>query len=138
MRHIDKIFIHCTATKEGVDVSASTINDWHIHRGWKGIGYHFVIRLDGSIEKGRPVEQIGAHVYGQNRNSIGVVYVGGLDKNRKPKDTRTDAQKEALITLIEELQEQHPDATIHGHNEFAAKACPCFDVQSEFGKGTEE
>lgn len=132
MRHIDKIIIHCTATKEGVDVSAATINDWHIHRGWKGIGYHFVIRLDGSIEKGRPVEQIGAHVQGMNRNSIGVVYVGGLDQNKKPKDTRTKKQKKALIELIADLQDQFPEATIHGHNEFAAKACPCFDVQSEF------
>lgn len=134
MRHIDKIIVHCTATKEGMDVSAKTIDDWHKNRGWQGIGYHFVIRLDGTIENGRPVEQIGAHVQGMNRNSIGIVYAGGLDQDRKPKDTRTKKQKKAMDQLLQKLLNRFPDASIHGHNEFAAKACPCFDVRSEYGE----
>lgn len=85
--------------------------------------------------KGRPIEQIGAHCKGENANSIGICYIGGMDKeNKKAKDTRTDAQKKALVELVASLKEQYPDATIHGHNEFANKACPSFDVQKEFGE----
>lgn len=105
---------------------------WHKQRGWKGIGYHYVIDLDGTIEKGRPESEIGAHTVGHNRNSIGVVYVGGLDKSGKPKDTRTEEQKEALLEILRQLLCKYPKATIHGHNEFAKKACPCFDVRKEY------
>ena len=85
MRRIDEIIIHCTATKEGVDVDAKTIDKWHKQRGWKGIGYHYVIKLDGTVEKGRKDEEIGAHCTNHNAHSIGIVYVGGLDSNGKPK-----------------------------------------------------
>ena len=132
MRRIDEIIIHCTATIEGKNFKAKDIDKWHKQRGWKGIGYHYVVDLDGTIEKGRPESEIGAHTVGHNRYSIGVVYVGGLDKNGKPKDTRTEEQKEALLEILRQLLSKYPKATIHGHNEFAKKACPCFDVRKEY------
>lgn len=129
MRQIKQIIIHCSATPEGKNIGATTIRGWHKERGFTDIGYHYVIRLDGTIEQGRPIEQIGAHCQGHNRNSIGICYIGGLSQKRQPKDTRTIAQRHAMKQLIQELQEQFPEATIHGHREFAAKACPCFDIE---------
>ena len=129
MRQIKQIIIHCSATPEGKNIGATTIRGWHKERGFTDIGYHYVIRLDGTIEQGRPIEQIGAHCQGQNRNSIGICYIGGLSQKRQPKDTRTIAQRQAMKQLIQELQEQFPEVTIHGHREFAAKACPCFDIE---------
>lgn len=129
MRKIDKIIIHCSATPEGRPVTVETIRKWHIARGWSDIGYHYVIYLDGSVHEGRPLEAIGAHTSGQNLHSIGICYVGGCDKNMKPKDTRTPAQEAALVKLVKSLKERFPGASVHGHNEFAAKACPSFDVQ---------
>lgn len=134
MRKIDKIFIHCSATPEGRDIKMETIKSWHVKgRGWRNIGYHFVIELDGMLRPGRRMEQMGAGVKGHNEHSIHVCYVGGIDKNKKAKDTRTQAQRETLNTIIGGLVEQYPDASVHGHNEFANKACPSFDVQKEFG-----
>ena len=127
MRTINRIILHCTATPRGRHVTVSDIDRWHKARGSSGIGYHYVIYLDGSIHEGRPLERIGAQGY--NATSIGIAYVGGLESDGKtPADTRTDAQKTALRNLIGMLQERFPDVTIHGHREFAAKACPCFDV----------
>lgn len=131
MRTINLILIHCTATEEGKDFKAKDIDKWHKQKGWKGIGYHYVIDLDGTIEKGRPDEEIGAHCTGKNKNSIGIVYVGGL-KDGKPKDTRTKEQKEALWELLRQLLIKYPKATIHGHNEFSNKDCPCFNVKEEY------
>jgi N-acetylmuramoyl-L-alanine amidase len=132
MRQINRIIIHCTATPEGRDHTAKEIDRWHKAQGWSGIGYHYVIRLDGTVENGRPVEKVGAHVKGHNADSIGVVYVGGCDKNMKPKDTRTPAQKAALVKLVADIQKRYPDATVHGHNEFdKGKACPSFNVQTD-------
>lgn len=128
MRQITKIIIHCSATPEGADISASQIDKWHRRRGFKSIGYHFVIRLDGTIEPGRDISLIGAHCKGHNAASIGICYIGGVDKNGKPKDTRTPAQSEALRGLVGRLKESFPEATVHGHNEFSSKACPSFDV----------
>jgi N-acetylmuramoyl-L-alanine amidase len=134
-RNIDQIFIHCAATKEGRDIKTETIKSWHVKgRGWRDIGYHYVIELDGSIHAGRPLHRSGAGVKGHNDHSVHVCYVGGIDSDKKPKDTRTPEQKASLIKLIADLSDQYPAATIHGHNEFAAKACPSFDVQKEFGK----
>ena len=132
MRKIDKIIIHCAATPEGKPFTVADIDRWHRQRGFRCIGYHYVIYLDGSIHKGRPVEQIGAHCTGQNARSIGICYIGGCTKDGKtPKDTRTEAQKTALISLITQLKSEYPKATIHGHNEFANKAYPSFDVQKD-------
>lgn len=133
MRTINKIILHCTATPEGRHTTVEDIRLWHKAQGWSDIGYHYVVYLDGSIHTGRPIEVAGAHTKGLNKNSIGVVYVGGIDAmNFKPKDTRTDKQKEALDCLLNELLGTYKGATLHGHNEFAAKACPSFDVQKEY------
>jgi len=132
MRAINRIILHCTATPEGREFGADDIDRWHKRRGWRGIGYHYVIRLDGTIEEGRPVEQIGAHVRGYNADSIGVVYVGGLAADgRTAKDTRTPAQHSALLLLVARLCREHGVLTEHvyGHREYAAKACPSFDPQ---------
>lgn len=133
-RKIDKIFIHCSATPEGRDISTSTIRSWHVKgNGWSDIGYHFVIELDGSVHNGRPLHRSGAHTKGHNATSIGICYVGGIDKNKKAKDTRNKAQRAAMEKLIGALKDDYPEASIHGHNEFSAKACPSFDVKKEFG-----
>ena len=135
MRPIDKIIWHCAATKEGADVSTETIRKWHVEGNkWADIGYHYVIELNGVVHDGRPLEQIGAHVQGHNIGSIGICYVGGLDTKGKPKDTRTQAQKAALYALTESLLHRFPGATVHGHNEFAAKACPSFDAKSDWAE----
>ena len=132
MREINKIILHCTATPEGRDISAATIKKWHTDKGWSDIGYHYVVKLDGTVEDGRPVERQGAHVRGHNRNSIGISYVGGCDKDMNPKDTRTEDQVLALDELIAILLDKYPGSTLHGHNEFSPKACPSFDVQKEY------
>lgn len=133
MRVINEIIVHCTATPEGKDYTVADIDKWHKARGWKGIGYHYVIYRDGSIHQGRPETEIGAHCQGHNDNSIGVVYVGGLASDGKtPKDTRTDAQKKSLENLLKQLKQKYPKATIHGHRDFAAKACPSFDATKEY------
>jgi N-acetylmuramoyl-L-alanine amidase len=133
-RKIDKIILHCAATPEGRDVKTETIKSWHVKgNGWSDIGYHFVIELDGAVKNGRPLHRSGAHTKGHNATSIGICYVGGMDKDKNPKDTRTEAQRKAMDQLIADLKMDHPTATIHGHNEFAAKACPSFDVSKEYG-----
>ena len=139
MRVINKIIIHCAATPEGKDYTVEQIRQWHTSpkpkgNGWKDIGYHFVIYRDGSVHPGRPIEQIGAHTSGYNANSIGICYIGGCAKDGKtPKATRTTEQKAALVKLVTELRRRFPNASVHGHNEFANKACPRFNVQKEFG-----
>ena len=133
MRIINEIIIHCSATPEGKDYTVEQIRQWHKQRGFSDIGYHYVIYRDGSIHSGRPIERIGAHCLKHNAHSIGVCYIGGVAKDGKtPKDTRTDAQKESLIKLIKELKAKYPKATVHGHREYANKACPSFDVKNEY------
>lgn len=133
MREIDKIIIHCSATPEGRDVTVEEIDRWHKERGFTAIGYHYVITLDGQVHKGRAEEIKGAHCQGYNSKSIGICYVGGCDKNMNPKDTRTFEQIVGMNWLIDLLKKRYPNATIHGHNEFSSKSCPCFDVKTEFG-----
>jgi N-acetylmuramoyl-L-alanine amidase len=133
MRPINRIILHCTATPEGKHFDVATIRRWHVKdRGWKDIGYHYVIYIDGSVHEGRPVEQVGAHTSGHNSDSIGVVYVGGVDKNGKAKDTLNEVQETAMVNLIKALREEHGEMSLHGHNEFAAKACPSFKVKDKF------
>ena len=134
MRNIDKLIVHCSATRECDDsVNASVIDRWHKARGWKGCGYHFIVLIDGTIETGRMIDKVGAHVKGMNKSSIGICYIGGLERDGKtPKDTRTPEQKESLLLLIKTLNKIYPEATLHGHNEFSNKACPSFDVQSQY------
>lgn len=126
-----KIILHCSATKENADFSSADIKQWHIKRGFKNIGYHYVIRLDGTIEAGRNENEIGAHCIGHNKDSLGICYIGGLDKDGKPKDTRTHEQKEALYNLVGKLMLKYdiPVENIHCHYEFANKSCPCFKIE---------
>lgn len=129
----DYIVVHCSATPEGKDFSAADIDRWHRQQGWACIGYHFVIKLDGSIEDGRDPDVIGAHVANWNDVSIGICLIGGVDANdrNKAKNTYTPAQLESLDTLLRLLKERYPNATIQGHRDFpnVKKACPCFDVK---------
>lgn len=132
MRHINKIIVHCSATKAGKEFTAEDIDHWHRKRGFVCIGYHYVIRLDGTIEKGRDLSLPGAHCKGQNANSVGICYIGGLNAAGKPSDTRTPEQKKAMRALIADLKRLFPGAKVHSHYEYAAKACPCFDAAKEF------
>lgn len=134
MRKIDKIIIHCSATREGQDIPVETIRKWHIDgRGWSDIGYHFYVELDGTIKKGRDIQKIGAHCSGNNRSSIGICYCGGVESDGKtPKDTRTEQQKQSLLHVLKTLKAMFPDASIYSHNEFANKACPSFDATNEY------
>ena len=130
------IILHCSATREGQDIKAKTIKQWHKDRGFDDIGYHYVIDLDGTIEKGRAEELVGAHCKGHNATSIGICYVGGCDKNMKPKDTRTPEQKRSMLSLVRKLVNKYkiPVTQIWAHHDFDKhKACPSFDV-SEFRK----
>lgn len=134
MRKIDKIIIHCSATPEGKDYTIEQIRDWHVRgNGWSDIGYHFVIDRYGKVHKGRSIEKAGAHTTGHNANSIGICLIGGMDAaNKKPKDTRTAEQRASLILLIKELKREYGShVTVHGHNEFANKACPSFIVKED-------
>lgn len=132
MRQINEIIVHCTATREGQNFKVDDINRWHKQRGWNMIGYHYVVYLDGTIHQGRSEDQIGAHCLKHNTNSIGVVYVGGLDTEGRPKDTRTEAQKKGLRQILTELKRKYPKASIHSHKDFAPKACPSFDATKEY------
>lgn len=129
-RLINKIILHCSATPEGKDFTVADIDKWHKARGWQGIGYHYVVYRDGSIHVGRSEDKVGAHTSGHNANSIGVCYIGGIASDGKtPKDTRTNEQKVALRSLVAKLKAKYPNATVHGHYEFAAKACPSFKIK---------
>ena len=136
MRKINKIVIHCSATPEGKPFTADDIRRWHtapVNRGgngWKDIGYHYVVELDGTVKRGRQESRIGAHCAGHNRDSIGVCYVGGVAADgRTPKDTRTPEQRRALYNLVGDLKARYPDSIVVGHNDLnKAKACPCFKV----------
>jgi len=133
MRLVKEIIIHCSATREGQQVSVDTIRDWHLAKGWNDIGYHFYIDLDGTINKGRDIDKIGAHCKGHNRNSIGICYCGGVEADGKtPKDTRTQEQKDSLLHVLKTLKAMYPEAVIYSHNEFANKACPSFDATEEY------
>ena len=132
-RKIDKIIVHCSATPEGKDYSVDTIRKWHLQRGFSDIGYHYIIYRDGSIHMGRDEFVIGAHCKGHNSNSIGICYIGGCASDGKtPKDTRTSEQRQSLLKLLKELKVKYPKASIHGHRDFANKACPSFDATKEY------
>jgi N-acetylmuramoyl-L-alanine amidase len=131
MREVDTIIVHCSATPPAMDIGAKQIDKWHKDRGWRGVGYHFVIKRDGTIEKGRDVRDIGAHARGFNTSSIGVCYIGGTDKDGHPEDNRTLAQKTSMRYLIDILLMTFPSSKVLGHRDLpnVAKACPSFDVE---------
>lgn len=154
-RRIDYIVVHCTASREGQEMTVEQIRKEHKKQGWSDIGYHYVVTLDGKARLGRDVDIAGAHVAGYNSNSIGVSYVGGVENRPgvpyaklKPKDTRTDAQKAELLSLLIDLRKLYPYAKICGHRDFSPdknhdgiisadefiKACPSFDAITEYMK----
>ena len=132
-RNIKEIIVHCSATPEGKDFTVAQIKQWHLQRGFSDIGYHYIIYRDGSVHAGRPESVSGAHCTGHNTISIGVCYIGGCATNgTTPKDTRTPAQKVALVKLLKDLKAKYPKATIHSHKDYANKACPSFDATKEY------
>ena len=138
MRVITLIVVHCSAVKPDQLSSAAQIDSWHRERGFHlGIGYHYVIRRDGTIEPGRPEWMIGAHCHVKghhyNSHSIGICYEGGLDARGQPDDTRTAAQKATMRQLLEDLHQRYPRALIVGHRDLSHdRDCPCFDACKEY------
>lgn len=136
MRKINKIIVHCTYTPEGREVTTDDLYKWHvIENGWSDIGYHFFIDLDGCLHECRPIEKTGAHCKGNNWDSIGVAYAGGMSANGEqsfPEDTRTEEQKDALYELLLKLKESYRDSIIYGHRDFSEKECPSFDAREEY------
>jgi len=131
MRKINQIFIHCSATKASQNVTVADITRWHKERGFRTIGYHWVIYRDGSIHQGRPESEIGAHVTGKNSYSIGVCLVGGIDAKGNPEENYTPEQWRTLKEKVIELKKKYPGAEVLGHRDAPAlKACPSFDVRT--------
>lgn len=133
MRMLNKIILHCADTKPSMDIGVKEIKRWHIHeRGWKDIGYHWVIRRDGKVEQGRPESVVGAHCSGYNTNSIGICLIGGMEENSsKPEDNFLPIQYESLVCLINEIRNRYPQykLPIYGHNDFGNTSCPVFSVE---------
>lgn len=125
----DAIFVHCSATKATQDVGVREIRQWHKEQGWLDVGYHYIIRRDGTIEAGRDEGSVGSHARGYNSTSVGVCLVGGIDAKGKPEANFTEAQMESLRSLLGELKERYPDAAIMAHHDVAPKACPSFNLQ---------
>lgn len=126
---ISYIVIHCSATKPNQKIGVEELRDTHLCRSFDDIGYHWVINIDGTIEKGRSEKYQGAHCQGYNDKSIGICYIGGLDDNGIPSNTMTAHQEESLIALCSKIKNTHPNIHIIGHNQISDKICPCFDVK---------
>ena len=145
MRKIDRIVIHCSATRADQPLSAAGLDQMHRNRGFNECGYHYYIRRDGQICTMRPMERMGAHAKGYNATSIGICYEGGLDAQGMAADTRTEWQKHSLRVLVRVLVEDFPITEIVGHRDLSPdldedgivepeewiKLCPCFDVADE-------
>jgi len=140
---ITRIVVHCSATKAEQDIGMHEINEWHKNKGWSMIGYHSVIKRNGTVEGGRPLNKTGAHVKGHNHYTLGVCMVGGLDKDGNPENNFTDEQFLALGSLIKNWKMTFPSITdVCGHRDLSPdidgdgeiekwewlKDCPCFDV----------
>ena len=138
------LVIHCTATPEGREVSADEIRRWHTApkaaggRGWNQVGYTDMVHLDGKVERlVRNNEDMQVDAFeitngakGYNAIARHIVYVGGVDADGKAKDTRTEAQRNALAAYVRDFHARFPQVRIIGHNEIAPKACPSFNVQA--------
>ena len=133
MRNINYIAIHCTATQPEASI-ASIQNYWKNNLGWKNPGYHYIIDRFGNVVNLLPIELVSNGVQGYNSQTINISYVGGIDKSGKPKDTRTEAQKQSILKLLKELRVKFPKAKIQGHRDFpnVKKACPSFDAKKEY------
>ena len=131
-RQINNIILHCADTPSDMDIDVTDIRRWHVdERGWRDVGYHYVVTLNGTVQIGREEGRIGAHCRGYNRDSIGICVVGGRDKEtNKPADTRTKLQKESLTKLLGWLKDKYPEAVVYGHTDFDDnKTCPNFSVE---------
>lgn len=127
------ITVHCSATPPQQYIDVAEIRRWHKKRGWRDVGYHFVIRRNGDVELGRPLSQTGAHVKGHNKGNIGVCMVGGCNADLQPEDNFTLAQRKALFGLTAALQEQFliPDENVKGHKDWRVnKACPVLKIKA--------
>ena len=154
MREIKSVILHCTATTLEKELSVKEIRRWHTDpppkgRGWSDIGYHFLIHQDGTLEKGRHIDKIGAHTWGNNYGSVGVAYCGGvvkkikksLDKEKpkskttyEPKDTMTKEQIASFRNLVGLLEVMFGELKIRGHNDYTnSKDCPYFKMNEKFG-----
>jgi len=129
-RPVNKLVVHYSATPEGREHDVRDIDRWHREKGWRMVGYHYVITLDGTVQTGRPEHMAGAHAYGHNSDSIGICYIGGTDAKGRSKNTLTDAQEESLIHLLKLLKRRYPTAEVVGHRDLsgAATECPGFNV----------
>lgn len=132
MRDIKEIILHCTATRPDQNITAAVIDRWHRRRGWRMIGYHYLIHRNGTVEQGRPLDMVGAHTKGRNSNSIGIAYCGGINAAGDAENNLTAAQDTAIRTLVLVLRGVYGNLELHGHNEYAAKACPSFNVQEVY------
>ena len=134
LKEVKYLVVHCTATQLSQRVSVENLDNWHKAQGWNGIGYHWYIDRDGRIFPGRSESVQGAHVLDYNDCSIGICYEGGIDPQGQPADTRTAAQKAALLFVLRELKKSYPQAIICGHRDFpnVHKSCPCFDARKEY------
>lgn len=134
LKEVKYLVVHCTATRLSQRVSVEDIDRWHKAQGWSGIGYHWYVDRDGHIFPGRSEREAGAHVIGYNHCSIGICYEGGLDEQGNSADTRTPAQKAALLFIIKDLKQSYPNAIVLGHRDFPGvhKDCPCFDAKTEY------
>lgn len=133
MRKITAIVLHYSATYPDQDFGAADIRKMHLARGFRDVGYHYVIKRDGTVERGRPEAEVGAHVSGHNANSIGICCIGGLDRSTGANvgvDNRTDWQKQSTIRLVRELLARYPGAEVVGHRDLGPTQCPGFDVRS--------
>lgn len=134
-REINKVIVHCAATMPSMDIGLEEIKRWHTApepegNGWSDVGYHFIIRRNGQLEYGRPVDRVGMHAKGENQDSVGVCLVGGLNENREPDSNFTLQQLDMLRHLIKSLELCHGPIKVYGHRDLPGvkKACPCFDV----------
>lgn len=132
MRQINWLVIHTTATRPSMDIGVKEVRQWHKQRGWSDVGYHYIIRRDGKVERGRAESRVGAHVARHNKDSLGISLVGGVSEvSLKPENNYTEAQWKSLEALLRKLSDKYPSANVTGHRDFpgVAKACPCFDAE---------
>lgn len=125
----DAIFVHCSATKPSQNVGVREIRQWHKEQGWLDVGYHFLIKRDGTVENGRDEGVVGSHAKGYNSNSIGVCLVGGINDKGQMDANFTPAQMQSLRTLLNFLLDKYEGAKLMAHHDVAPKACPSFDLQ---------
>ena len=133
MRKVTLIVLHCDGIRPNQHNSVKKIDAYHKSKGWKGIGYHFWVNRQGQVFTGRRLDEVGAHVVGHNKHSIGICYEGGLDSAGNPADTRTPQQVRALRELVERMHAYFPNALIVGHHDLnPMKPCPCFDAVTTY------